>query len=207
SQLSAFDLLQPNDKSKLIIDNGMLYNNLFKWESSTDQLGLETKYEFKLLEDSAGSFVEKYNRELSLDSTFLSEFQIDSIFTSIGLNQNDTFNGFWEVKAKTSLDSRSSLNGPFEISIYRGTYVGLEIKDQNHRINLFPNPNKGELYVESSLSEFELKIYDLNGRLQFQDRIKSANKKLDINSLKSGLYLIRIDSDTKSWTRKLFLDK
>ncbi|MEQ8358879.1 MAG: T9SS type A sorting domain-containing protein [Cytophagales bacterium] len=208
SQLSAFNLKSPNNNANLVIDNGTLHNNVFTWDSTFDSFGSNVEYKLVFYLDSANLLVEKLSLNSANDTLLtMSEPLIDSLYQILGKNTMDTLNLKWDVLAETNLNNANSSNGPFEISIYRGTYVGLEINDQIHQIRLFPNPNKGELYLESSLSEFELKIYDLNGRLQFQERIKSANKKLDIHLLQSGLYLIRIDSDTNSWTRKLFLDK
>lgn len=208
SNLSAFNLKSPNNNANLVIDNGTLHNNVFTWDSTFDSFGSNVEYKLVFYLDSANLLVEKLSLNSANDTLLtMSEPLIDSLYQILGKNTMDTLNLKWDVLAETNLNNANSSNGPFEISIYRGTYVGLEINDQIHQIRLFPNPNKGELYLESSLSEFELKIYDLNGRLQFQERIKSANKKLDIHLLQSGLYLIRIDSDTNSWTRKLFLDK
>ncbi len=207
ANLNDFDLQSPNDDANLVIDNGMLYNNVFTWDSTFDSFSSDVEYKLSFYVDFSGQLIEILKIEsLNDTSMVLDETLVDSLFLIMGANPNDTLELLWDVNAKTDLNSENSKNGPFEISIYRGTYVGLEINDQSHQIKLFPNPNKGELFVESNLEEFELRIYDLNGRMQLSKTINSSDDKIDIHFLNKGLYLIRLDADSKTWTRKLFVE-
>ncbi len=207
ANLNDFDLQSPNDDANLVIDNGMLYNNVFTWDSTFDSFSSDVEYKLSFYVDFSGQLIEILKIEsLNDTSMVLDETLVDSLFLIMGANPNDTLELLWDVNAKTDLNSENSKNGPFEISIYRGTYVGLEINDQSHQIKLFPNPNKGELFVESNLEEFELRIYDLNGRMQLSKTINSSDDKIDIHFLNKGLFLISLDAGSKNWTRKLFVE-
>ncbi|MCF8228961.1 MAG: T9SS type A sorting domain-containing protein [Bacteroidales bacterium] len=62
-------------------------------------------------------------------------------------------------------------------------------------IKAYPNPSKGELVVElnqTDLQNLNLQILDASGKLVSSKAINRSTNNIDISSLKSGLYLIRV---------------
>lgn len=68
------------------------------------------------------------------------------------------------------------------------------------RIRLYPNPTKGALAVEFLQVEkdvkYQISVYNLQGRLVFQQNNAEAYTNVDLTSNPSGMYILRISSPT-----------
>ena len=69
--------------------------------------------------------------------------------------------------------------------------------------NIFPNPIEDILHVTGLESTYTIKIIDSVGQLVMSVKGSSAEEELDMSSKPAGLYLIKIESQGKSITRKL----
>jgi len=72
-------------------------------------------------------------------------------------------------------------------------------------LNLYPNPvSNGKVYITSKNdSDKEIIIFDVLGKKVLQTMISS--KELNVSSLSSGVYIIKIDEDEATATRKLIV--
>ena len=76
--------------------------------------------------------------------------------------------------------------------------MGIEEKKPGILINVFPDPAKDLITVEipgpaaAALQNGSIFIYNLMGRLMLKQTVSSSKTRIDINSLPSGLYLIRV---------------
>ena len=70
---------------------------------------------------------------------------------------------------------------------------------------VFPNPAKGTLFVDNVMGSI-VEIYDLAGKLLLTDNRSGASRKLDITSLTSGVYLIRIINNGSVDCRKFVVN-
>jgi len=84
-------------------------------------------------------------------------------------------------------------NGVCDADIYNQTisvsYVG--IFDLNSQINIIPNPNKGIFTIEINNTPSELRIYNINGKEIFSEKLYSGKKTIDISKFNSGIYFIK----------------
>jgi len=72
----------------------------------------------------------------------------------------------------------------------------------NQTIKLYPNPSKGFVQVESSLSfPIDLQILDISGKLVHRESLQSNT--LDLSHLSNGVYFVVFLSDDKFKYRKL----
>ena len=75
--------------------------------------------------------------------------------------------------------------------------------------SIFPNPSKGVFNMRmAAINEFDYDLYDITGKLIYQERnIVPTNREyqLDLTSLSSGMYLLKIVSDGYQTTKKLIL--
>ena len=76
-----------------------------------------------------------------------------------------------------------------------------------------PNPIIDNLIIESANNKLiTIRIYSLNGEEVFYNDLHSLNNKLDISSLSSGLYILKINMNNisrkiriiKKWTLRLY---
>jgi hypothetical protein len=73
-------------------------------------------------------------------------------------------------------------------------------------LSLYPNPvSGGKLYISSlSNDEKEIVIYNLLGKIVLQTKINT--KELNVSSVDSGTYIIKITENGHTTTRKLIVD-
>ena len=62
---------------------------------------------------------------------------------------------------------------------------------ENTAVSLFPNPVKDKLTV-SVVQEDVISIYNLNGQLNFHDKLNRGINTLDLSDIASGIYIARI---------------
>ena len=61
----------------------------------------------------------------------------------------------------------------------------------SNSISVYPNPTTGKLLINSKYTFRQIRIYNINGLLL----LSSELKQVDLNSLKSGIYLLEIELD------------
>ena len=79
---------------------------------------------------------------------------------------------------------------------------------QNNFI-IYPNPSNGEIYIKArqEMGNAIISIFDVNGRKVLSKKMELRTiTNLTANSLKAGIYLIRIDADNYSQTTKLIVN-
>ncbi len=75
--------------------------------------------------------------------------------------------------------------------------AGLKNLDNNFNFNIYPNPNTGNATInltEAGIITMQLKVYDVNGRVVFEDTAEDmAGKNYDLKvELKSGMYFVEV---------------
>jgi len=100
--------------------------------------------------------------------------------------------GGWFVKTDT--------NG-FALPNGADTLYHIGISESKESINkplvIYPNPATDVFYLSIDDKEFSkgiLEIYDLTGRLKYQQKLNAGKNSINIEELSSGMYLVRIKS-------------
>ena len=74
---------------------------------------------------------------------------------------------------------------------------------QEIEFSFYPNPVKDRLYIESPQSEIQkIQIFDINGKQVLQSDSIVQNT-IDVSNLKSGIYLLQVETKEGKATRKL----
>ena len=72
-------------------------------------------------------------------------------------------------------------------------------KPATYEFAVYPNPNHGELSIEIAyeLSDAEVHLFDLKGKLLDSMKIKSSSRRIDwdISRFPAGTYVVRLISD------------
>lgn len=73
-------------------------------------------------------------------------------------------------------------------------------------LSLYPNPvSGGKLYISSTNNDDkEIIIYNLLGKIVLQTKINT--KELNVSSVESGVYIIKITENGSATTRKLIVE-
>ncbi|GAB1856033.1 hypothetical protein MHTCC0001_08680 [Flavobacteriaceae bacterium MHTCC 0001] len=88
----------------------------------------------------------------------------------------------------------------------------LDVQDKSleHSISFYPNPAKTELFIENNASLVlnSVALFDVSGRLILTYDISEAPKVkiLDVSGMSSGVYFIKVASNTSSVTRKIVIE-
>ena len=86
----------------------------------------------------------------------------------------------------------------------RWSTLSVEGPSENN-IRLFPNPANGNSVTILSNKELAVEVFDILGKKVSAQTISSNQRKLNISTLKSGIYLVRLKSNESTETRKLIV--
>ncbi|MES2764179.1 MAG: T9SS type A sorting domain-containing protein [Bacteroidota bacterium] len=90
---------------------------------------------------------------------------------------------------------------------YNNNTVGIKEQPQISRCLVFPNPSTGKFNIDTkSENEKSLQVYDLNGRMVFQQNI-FAKATIDLSILSEGVYTLTIKSRSGITNKKLVIVK
>ena len=82
--------------------------------------------------------------------------------------------------------------------------TSLETNDNDCQINFYLNPCKTKLHIKAN-STCDITIYDITGKITLKI-LNSNSDIIDLNSLKRGIYIIKITTKASSLTKKLIIE-
>lgn len=77
--------------------------------------------------------------------------------------------------------------------------------DNKTSLQIFPNPTTGEINVKHNFIQANYKIITIHGAIVTNGVFSSGHEKLDVSSLAKGIYILKINTDNKSFTSKLVI--
>jgi hypothetical protein len=75
--------------------------------------------------------------------------------------------------------------------------------DWENPIVLYPNPASDHLYIASEEEISLIQVFDLSGRLLYEHDRTCKNYKMNTAVFNTGVYLVRIFTNTATFTRKV----
>ena len=89
--------------------------------------------------------------------------------------------------------------------LFYSNCVAQDVKQQAESLGFYPNPvSNGKIYITSKTSlEKEILIFDVLGKKVLQTT--TTSRELNINSIPSGVYIIKITEGETTATRKLII--
>jgi len=91
------------------------------------------------------------------------------------------------------------------LSFFKGDLegtIGIK-KEVLSQIKIYPNPTQNTIHFElESNGEVKLKLVDITGRIIKEDKIYNGYS-LDIHNLADGIYFIRLDYQSQTFTHKI----
>ncbi len=210
--LSPFNLLSPTNNSSITIQGAGTQLLSITWEPSQQGQGLlPPTYEF-LMDIPTGDFSAPiFSRPSSTGGSAaalgLPYFQIATFLDNQGVNVGQSISLIWTVKATTT-NSHSRLSDmPFNITLIRDAMNSVKVV-LGDKLLVYPNPATNTVFVEAPEAIKSIAIASLDGKIQTQ-QIVNGTLKADINTtnLKSGMYVISVETGNAVYTHRLIIQK
>lgn len=85
--------------------------------------------------------------------------------------------------------------------------VPASLEDGLAGMSVYPNPAREFIQIEGTDSErFQVGVFNVNGVLQISQQLTNKNK-LDVSSLKTGVYIVKIHSEHRSTTTRILIGR
>jgi hypothetical protein len=85
--------------------------------------------------------------------------------------------------------------------------TGLLPVENNFAFHYYPNPATDFIYVTGAgESSRQVTVYSLQGKVVWMQKQVEANTKLDISTLKAGIYIVNVVGDNFSFFEKLVVE-
>ncbi|WP_299258317.1 glycoside hydrolase family 9 protein [uncultured Aquimarina sp.] len=80
-----------------------------------------------------------------------------------------------------------------------------DLEEISEVFKVYPNPTKKTLNIKTPISKgsSSIELYSIQGKKVFSKELNSNQSNLDISNLSAGLYLVKINSNTNSYTTKI----
>jgi endonuclease I/chitodextrinase len=83
-------------------------------------------------------------------------------------------------------------------------YSTLNVDDfETNTLKIYPNPIKGNTLNAEVKSTTNYQIYDILGKKILSGTVTTSNKKINVSSLKNGIYILKLETANGSVTKKL----
>jgi hypothetical protein len=90
------------------------------------------------------------------------------------------------------------------ISILVEVCTGINENTLSNSLNLYPNPSTGKINIECpEFGDISVSLYNLVGRRLLYHEFKENKEEIDINSLPSGMYIIKVSGSDWEAQRKV----
>jgi hypothetical protein len=90
------------------------------------------------------------------------------------------------------------------------TYVGISGPSKINSLKVFPNPSKGYVTVdlpENFNENYTIDVYSLSGAKVYSTKINNSDNRINIENLKDGLYIIKLENNGEIYSQKIQLQK
>ena len=85
------------------------------------------------------------------------------------------------------------------------TTIALSTHTKESLFTLYPNPTKGALTIEGVTGYLQIFIHDLVGTEVMTYLLTSSKKTIDVSNIPSGMYVVTLQGEDKTWTEVLII--
>jgi hypothetical protein len=203
------DEFQENNSVVRAIDNyenNRFTTNTVNFTLLTDDFASETSWVFL---DSSGTIIDENETELLNNTTYEIQFDVDQgscyelLITDSEADGICCGFGIGSYRLETDSQEIIAEGGEFGSTESIKFRINEVVEEDELRLDIYPNPVSSILFVESnSEEEFDVKLFDIRGRLLYENRVEERLE-LDLLSFSTGIYFIKIDSESQSITKKI----
>lgn len=76
------------------------------------------------------------------------------------------------------------------------------------KIKFYPNPAKEVIYFDNTDNKsFSVSVYDVQGKILIEKTIENSSQSISVSSLNSGVYFVKVKTDSSSQTEKIIISR
>ncbi|MGB0428840.1 MAG: LamG-like jellyroll fold domain-containing protein [Bacteroidia bacterium] len=125
--------------------------------------------------------------------------------------------GYVKIEGATAKTFKPETEEMYAVEVISGTcsdtsecyvFLGLDYNTASSTINIYPNPATNRVFIqtEQSLIINSINIIDLQGRIVINKRGNNKSNNLNVSGLQSGIYLIEVNTDNKTFRNQLIIE-
>jgi len=211
--MSVFNLLTPANNTAVQIQGSGSQTVNFTWQPSARSVGTTpVTYTWSLETATANPVTLTSRSGLTSPSLNIDYGVLADTLTARGLNVGGTFSGRWKVVASSGTLTRDAV-ARFNISLTRGVITSVDENELGRAMSLYPNPAENQATLSYNFDKnVDLKVVLVNPVGQEVLSINENNAlrgevMLDISSLQSGMYFVRISDGNRSTVKRLMIQR
>lgn len=101
----------------------------------------------------------------------------------------------WDVVEYSSTDG-------IRITVKESTLGLADFSKETVKINVFPNPTSDKIFVSGVSYSSKVSVFDLKGRKVLESVVSNENSSIDLYTLNSGVYVLKVQGQTFKFVKK-----
>ncbi len=85
--------------------------------------------------------------------------------------------------------------------------LGIDLNDSDTPFRIYPIPSTDKINIESPWRLQQLEVLDFSGKVLLSKVSSSVSEKLDVSNLQGGIYLLRMQAESKVFTYRILISK
>jgi len=148
----------------------------------------------------ASSFMNQADHTLRFTGFDVANFTVGSTVAELVLQSNNE-----TISEKDIIADLALINGkPVDVKFEKSS----EAIQSVFNVSIYPNPSNGAFSVQATENAI-VDVYDMNGKQITASQVISSNGKvnIDLNNVEAGVYLVRVQNETFSTTKRIVIEK
>ena len=148
----------------------------------------------------ASSFMNESDRTFRFTGFDMANFTVGATVAELVLQSNNE-----TISEKDIITELALLNGqPVDVKFEKSS----EAIQSVFNVSIYPNPSNGAFSVQATENAI-VDVYDMNGKQITASQVISSNGKvnIDLNNVEAGVYLVRVQNETFSTTKRIVIEK
>lgn len=148
----------------------------------------------------ANAFMNESDRTFRFTGFDVANFTVGSTVAELVLQSNNE-----TISEKDIIADLALINGkPVDVKFEKSS----EAIQSVFNVSIYPNPSNGAFSVQATENAI-VDVYDMNGKQITTSQVISSNGKvnIDLNNVEAGVYLVRVQNETFSTTKRIVIEK
>jgi len=206
--IGMFNLIYPANDTFFVMEGDTGDVLEFSWSVAPLNIGGPGAITYKIQFDNAGGDFSSPLFEANSDIDGFDRRHTSTYWNlvkKLKINYNESVSCKWRVVAQVLTYNRYS-EEEFNLTLKRGDLVSVNEIAMVSFINVFPNPAKDKIYIESNSEISSVKLFDIAGKMMYEQIPNQNSAMILITELKPGIYTLNVSNCTGNLFRKIIVE-